>query len=433
MNEIEDKNNEKNTRVKMKTKKKNNKIIVFVALVLIIIYVLYAIFLLTSEQSKTFTVEQGKIYLEETNIGYIIRDEKVIKGENYKNGMQQIKAEGEKVGANESVFRYYSQNEENLKQKISDLDGKIQEAMKETTDILSSDVKTIENQIDVKVAELNKMTDSSKINEYKKEISELVAKKAKIAGESSPKGSYLKQLIDERAGYENELNSGAEYVKATKSGIVSYRVDGLEETLTPNNLESLTEEYLNNLGINTGKIIATNNECGKIIDNFTCYIATISNSEQAKIAEAGDKIKVRLSNNSEIDAKITYVKHEENGKNLIVIEVNNEITELINYRKISFDLIWFSYSGFKVPNQAIVEKDGLKYVVRKRAGYSRKVLIKVANKKGKDMANEKYTIIENYTIDELEKLGFSNKDINNYKGIALYDEVILNPDLDKIE
>ncbi len=433
MNEIEDKNNEKNTRVKMKTKKKNNKIIVFVALVLIIIYVLYAIFLLTSEQSKTFTVEQGKIYLEETNIGYIIRDEKVIKGENYKNGMQQIKAEGEKVGANESVFRYYSQNEENLKQKISDLDGKIQEAMKETTDILSSDVKTIENQIDVKVAELNKMTDSSKINEYKKEISELVAKKAKIAGESSPKGSYLKQLIDERAGYENELNSGAEYVKATKSGIVSYRVDGLEETLTPNNLESLTEEYLNNLGINTGKIIATNNECGKIIDNFTCYIATISNSEQAKIAEAGDKIKVRLSNNSEIDAKITYVKHEENGKNLIVIEVNNEITELINYRKISFDLIWFSYSGFKVPNQAIVEKDGLKYVVRKRAGYSRKVLIKVANKKGKDMANEKYTIIENYKIDELEKLGLSNKDINNYKGIALYDEVILNPDLDKME
>ena len=49
------------------------------------------------------------------------------------------------------------------------------------------------------------------------------------------------------------------------------------------------------------------------------------------------------------------------------------------------------------------------------------------------MANEKYTIIENYKIDELEKLGLSNKDINNYKGIALYDEVILNPDLDKIE
>lgn len=427
MDELEEK------KVKKKTKVKNNKKIIYIALILIILYVLYAIFLLTTEQSKTFTVEQGKIYIEETNIGYIIRDETVIKGENYKNGMEQIKAEGERVGVNESVFRYYSQNETNIKQQILELDKKIQTVMQQSTDIFSTDVKTIENQIDEKVVELNKLTDSSKINEFKKEISELVAKKAKIAGESSPQGSYLKQLISERAGYENELNSGAEYIKSNRSGIVSYRVDGLEETLTPNNLESLTDEYLNNLNLKTGKIIATNEECGKIIDNFTCYIATISNSEQAKTAEIGDKVKVRLSNNSEIDAKIKYVKNE-NDKYLIVLELNNGINELINYRKISFDLIWLSYSGLKVPNQAIVEEDGLKYVVRKRAGYLSKVLVKVAsNKKGKEAINDKYTIIENYTVEDLEKIGYSNKKINSYKGIALYDEVILNPDLSKIE
>lgn len=420
---------------KKKSKKLNNKKIIYIALILIIIYVLYAIFLLTKEQSKTFTVEQGKIYIEETNIGYIIRDETVIKGENYKNGMEQIKSEGEKVGVNESVFRYYSQNEENLKQKVSELDEKIQTVMQETTNILPSDMKILENQIDEKVVELNKLTDNSKINEYKKEISELVSKKAKIAGETSPQGSYLKQLIDERANYENELNSGAEYIKSTKSGLVSYRVDGLEETLNPNNLESLSEEYLNNLGLKTGKIVATNEECGKIIDNFSCYIATISNSEQAKTAQTGDKVKIRFSNNTEIDAKIMYIKDEENtDKRLLVLEINSEITELINYRKISFDLIWFSYSGFKVPNQAIAEKDGLKYVVRKRAGYLSKILIKVATgKKGKDASNDKYTIIENYDVEDLEKLGYTNKQINSYRGIALYDEVILNPNLDRIE
>ena len=427
MDELEEK------KVKKKTKVKNNKKIIYVALALIIIYVLYAIFLLTTEQSKTFTVEQGKIYIEETNTGYIIRDENVVKGENYKNGMEQIKAEGERVGVNESVFRYYSQNESNLKQQILELDKKIQTVMQQSIDIFSSDVKTIENQIDEKIVELNKLTDNSKINEYKKEINELVAKKAKIAGESSPQGSYLKQLIGERAGYENELNSGAEYIKSNRSGIVSYRVDGLEETLNPNNLESLSEEYLNNLNLKTGKIIATNEECGKIIDNFTCYIATISNSKQAQNAEIGDKVKVRLSNNSEIDAKIKYIKNE-NGKYLIVLELNVGINELVNYRKISFDLIWLSYSGLKVPNQAIVEEDGLKYVVRKRAGYLSKILVKIAsNKKGKEAVNDKYTIIENYTVEDLEKLGYSNKKINSYRGIALYDEVILNPDLSKIE
>ena len=54
-----------------------------------------------------------------------------------------------------------------------------------------------ENQIDEKVSDINKITDISKLEEYKKEIDNLVQKKAKIAGDLSPKGSYLNQLIEE--------------------------------------------------------------------------------------------------------------------------------------------------------------------------------------------------------------------------------------------
>jgi len=305
--------------------------------------------------------------------------------------------------------------------------------MKENENLLPTDVKNIENQIDQKIIELNKQTDNSRINEYKKEISELVYKKAKIAGESSKQGSYLKQLINERANYEKNLNSGAEYVKSQTSGIVSYKVDGLEETLTPNNLDSLNEEYLNNLNIKTGKIIATNTECGKIIDNFTCYIATISDSQQAEETAEGVKVKVRLASNIEVEAKIISKKQQESGKYLLILEINKGINELTNFRKITFDLIWLSYTGFKVPNQAIVEQDGLNYVVRKRAGYTTKVLVKIPKINDKEVRNDKYTIIENYKTNELQDLGLSSKEINNYKGISIYDEIILNPDLDKLK
>ena len=417
-----------------KNKKIKNKKTVYIALVLIIIYVLYAIFLLTNEKSRVFTIEKSKLYLEETNTGYVIRNEKVVKGENYKNGMEQIKTEGEKVSVKESVFRYYSQNEDDLKQKILELDGQIQKVMQESENISSFlDVKNIENQIDEKVSELNKLTDNSKINEFKKEINELVYKKAKMVGENSKQGSFLKDLINQRANLEASLNSGAEYVKAPMSGIVSYRVDGLEETLTPNNLDTLTGEYLNNLNLKTGKIVATNDESGKIIDNFTCYIATISKSEQAKQAKVGDSVKVRISSSLELSAKITNIKQEGEDEYLIVLEINKGISELTNYRKISFDLIWLSYTGFKVPNQAIVEKDGLTYVVRKRAGYETKVLVKIAKSNEKEVKNDKYTIIENYKTSELQDLGLSSKEINAYKGIALYDEIIMNPDLNKIK
>ena len=408
--------------------KKINKIIIGIIAILIVCYLGYTIYLLIKEPTDVFTIEEGKVYLEETDIGYIIRDETVVKGENYKNGMEQIKTEGEKAAKGESIFRYYSKNEESLIKQIADLDEKIQEAIATTqTSPYQSDVKLLENQIDQKVELLNKTTDVAKLTEYKKEINELVTKKANIIGEKSPSGSYLKQLQDQRTSLENELNSGAEYITAPESGIVSYKVDGLEETLTKENFSTLTKEYLEKLNLKTGKIIATSDECGKIINNFECYIATISSSQEAKNAKIGDNVKIRLSNNTEIDAEIAYISQENEEENLIVLQIDKQIEELTNYRKISFDLIWWSYSGLKVPNQAIIEQNGLHYVVRNRAGYLTKILVNV------EKQNEKYSIVSNYTTEELKELGLTDSQIANNKTLYVYDEIMLNPDLSKVD
>lgn len=396
-------------------------------MVAILIYVFYTIYLLIKQPTTIFTVEEGKLYQEETNIGYVIRNEKVVKGENYKNGIMHIKSEGERAAKDENIFRYYSSNEESLKKKIADLDSKIQEVMVNDNSLFSSDMKLLEEQIDEKVADISQITDATKLAEYKKEINNLVTKKAQIAGDLSPKGSYINQLIEERKNYESQLNSGAEYVKAPMSGIVSYKVDGLEEVLTPENFGSLSKEYLESLDLKTGKIIATNEECGKVIDNFSCYIATISSSEEAKQAEVGQDIKIRLSNNTEIPAEITNIIKEDDEEVLIVLKIEKEIEELINYRKITFDLIWWSASGLKVPNQAIVKVDNLDYVVRNRAGYLSKILVKV-KKQG-----EKYSIVESYSTEELKELGFSNEEVSKYRKISLYDEVLLEPNLENLE
>ena len=135
---------------------KNKKVIIYVVLLAVVVYLVYTIYLLIKQPTDIFTLEEGKLYLEETDVGYLIRDEQVIQGENYKNGMEQIKTEGEKVAKNEAVFRYYSRNEESLKEKIAELDTKIQDAIAQETGEYLSDIKLIENQIDEKVQELTK-------------------------------------------------------------------------------------------------------------------------------------------------------------------------------------------------------------------------------------------------------------------------------------
>ena len=411
----------------LKIKSKKNKYILNIIILVLMIYFAYVIYLLVKQPTDIFTVEEGKLYSEESDIGYIIRDEVVVKGNQYKNGMEQIKNEGEKVAKNEDIFRYYSKNEESLVTQIAELDTKIQEALKNQEVRYLSDVKILEDQIDQQMDNINKVTDISKITECEKQINQLITKKAKIVGEKSPSGSYLKDLNDQRAKLEQELNNGSETITAPKSGILSYRVDGLEDKLTVDNFSSLSEEYLENLNLKTGKLIATSDECGKIVDNFTAYIATISTSEQSKQAKIGDKVKIRLSNSKEINAEISYISQENEEKTLLVLKISNEIDELCNYRKISFDLIWWSYTGLKVPNQSIVEQDGLKYVVRNRAGYLSKILVKV------EKQNDKYSIITNYTSEELKELGYTSSEITNMKNISIYDEILLTPDLNNTE
>ena len=208
---------------------------------------------------------------------------------------------------------------------------------------------------------------------------------------------------------------------------MSYKVDGLEDKLTPDMFSSLSKKYLESLDLKTGKIVASNNEAGKVIDNFCCYIATISDSEDAKNAEVGQKVSVRLSNNAEISAEITNIIKEDNEEILLILKINEQIEELINYRKISFELIWWSKTGLKIPNQSIVTENYLNYVVRNRAGYLSKLLVKVTK------TGDKYSIVEPYDTEKLKELGFSNSEIISYKKITLYDEILLNPDLSEVE
>ncbi len=402
---------------------KTNKVLFvvsFLVLVLIIFFIYKAVVFIQNP-TDTFRVEQGKIYQEERGIGYIIREETVTKGSNYKNGMEQIKSEGEKVAKDEAIFRYYSSGEDTLIKKIEDLDAKIEEAMAKEKLDFPRDVKLLDKQIEDKIVSLEKVNDMQTIKETKREIANNITKKAKIAGELSPAGSYLKKLVDERSKYENQLNEGIEALKAPISGVVSYKVDGYEEVLTPNDFSNLSTSFFEDLNLKTGQVVADSKESAKIINNFECYIACSLNSEQAKTAEVGDSVKLRLPNDTEVTGKIVHISNEEENV-LIVFEINRQVKALVGYRKISFDIVWWSDSGKKIPNDAInYEEKGenkVAYITRKRGNYQDKIWIKIKRQ------NDKYAIVENYTREELENLGYSNEEIKARSTLSLYDEIL---------
>ena len=404
----------------LKNKKNKKKYIVHIILGFIIFYIFLSIYWLVKTPSDTIMVDTGTLTLEESSTGYILREETVLKGENFKNGLTPIVAEGERAAKGQTVFRYNGIEEEATKEKIEEINSKIQETLANQPNLFTTtDIKILEKQIDEKTQNLKNLTDISTINEYKKQIMEIIDKEAKIAGSQSRSGAYIQQLTKEKEEYENKLTEDSEYITAPISGVVSYRVDGYEDILNVEDFSTITKNALNNLDLKTGKIVSTSLETGKIINNFKCYIATILDSEVAKNAEIGKKVKITLSSGNEISSEIKYIAKEENEETLIIFELKTLTQELIEHRKISFNITWWNASGYKVPNTCILEDEqGLKYVVRRKNGEDKKIIIKVLNK------NEKYSIIESYKDNELNSLGI---DIDKNQKITKYDNILLYP------
>lgn len=409
----------KQTKKKDKTMQ-TKKITIAIVVILLIAYGVFSVYQLIRNPTDVFMIENGKVALEEEAVGYVIREEQVVQGKNYKNGMVPIKAEGQRAAKNEPIFRYYSSGEEELIKKIEELDQKIDEAQaSENTTVFPSDIKVLDKEIETKLEEISKLNNLQKIEEYKKSIDKAIAKKTEIIGKNSSSNT-MKKLIEERSSYETKLNSGSESITAPESGMVSYKVDGLEKVLTPNDFSTLNKDFLEGLNLKTGQVIATNSESGKIVNNYICYIATILPQEKVHDIKQDSKVTIRLSSSKEVEAKVVF--YQEQGENVLaVFQISQAVEELINYRKISFDIIYWSFSGLKVPNSAIIQENNLSYVVRNRAGYLDKILVEVKKN------NNTYSIIDSYDTDELKELGFTSSEIRKMKSISLYDEILTHP------
>ena len=161
-------------------------------------------------------------------------------------------------------------------------------------------------------------------------------------------------------------------------------------------------------------------------NNFVIYMATILNSNTAKNVKVGDNVIFTLASGEEVKAKVEYINKQEDSENvLIIFKLTNVKDEFIEYRKISYNITWWSKSGLKVPNDAILkEESGNSFIIKERAGIYNKIFIKILKE------NDKYSIVENYTADDYEKLGM---DSSKYGKVAEHDMILMYPNTGKIK
>ena len=376
------------------TKKKNSvssTIALFLVIVLLGCALFHSLFSLISKNESTYVVRYGNISKEES-----------------------LSGEGE------NVYKFYTKDESNINKQITDLNTQIQNEIANSDEkLVSIDTKLYDEQITAILKKISGPNDVQTIEEYKKNLDELMSKKAQEMGKISSKDSKLKNLVNQKNELQKQLDQASQYIKASRSGIVSYRIDGLEEQITCKDLSIYNERYINNLDLTNGQIVSSVENKGKIVNNFISYVAVTSKSEEAQHAKLKQKVYLELPNGNVINARIVQINSNSEKSKTLILKINQGIEDLLIYRKVNFNVIWWNDSGFKIPNSSIVEINGLSYVIKTRNGYTNAVLVKLNNQ------SDYYSIVSNYSTSEIKELRGVMQGANTT--LTLYDELLTKP------
>lgn len=400
----------------MKKNERKLNIIKLIILFIIFAYIILSLANLFLDPVNKVNIVQGKISDEASVEGYIIRDENVLNTNNVSDILLS-KEEGSKVAKGQVVGTYVSKNNDNTQKKIEELDLKIQAALQEQTDLYSSDTQKIEKEIEQLLQQINNTNEMQKISQKYTEIHNLLEKKAKLSGELSQSGSYINELIAQRNNYEKELNESTDYIKTTTAGIVTTRVDGLENVLKTTDIENITYDILESYELRTDEIVAIDSKKIKIVDNYYCYlVVNLENNKYSDKIEEGQNIKVRLNTGSTdtINATIAKVREGEKSKT-VFLKISKNVENLILYRKISFDIVWWEYEGLKVPNDCLTIEGEKTYITKIKNNAEYRILVKILKQ------NDDYAIIDNLDTKDIEKLGITSEEVGGE--ISIYDEI----------
>lgn len=389
---------------------------VIIVLTIILIFIIFYISKKEFSKKTIYTVINGNIESsEETNL-YLLKKETIVDYDKNQS-VTAIIDQGKRASRYEAVATYKNDSYDDYQKQIEDIDKQIQTLVKDLPLTYSADISNIDDKILKYSNEVQGTTSYLRIQEYKTKLDELAYKKITILANSSPDSSAIRDLVAKRENLVNLSKTSDQNIISPVSGIVTYKIDGLEGVIS-------YDEILNYSASELEKFISmydsnTNNEFGiKIIDNFGAYflVKTPSGKYDEYIKE-GKNYKIRVSDFENLVLTATLIKNiNDSGYNYSLFEIHNEIDSLVDYRKLSCEIVWNTIEGMAVPLNAIYtdEVNNYPYVLMVYGTDYVKVPINIVSK------SDSIALVENVDKEVYEKYNLDTTFI-----LELYDELVI--------
>ncbi len=394
--------------------KQNIKIII-----LILAIVIFFIFFLNKDALKKktiYTIVNGTIERsQETNL-YLLKKESLVE---YNKSLPVISIidQGKRTSKLETIATYKSNSYDDYQNQIAQVDKQIQLLIKDLPATYSADITNIEDKILSYAKEAQSTTSYVKMQEYKAKLDELAYRKIIVLANSTPDSSAIRDLINKREELVKLSKEASDVINAPISGIVTYKIDGLENTYDYNDIEDYDLQKYNE--IISKYDTATSSEFGiKVVDNYSVYLLlkTKRDENEQYIAE-NNRYRIRITdfeNTTYYSQLIKLTQDEE--YNYCLFKISNEIDNIVDYRKLSCEVVWKTQSGMAIPTNAIYkdEEKGYDYVLMVYGAEYIRVPINIV------ASSDSIVIADNLEKEEIESLGLDP----TFK-IELYDQLVI--------
>ena len=291
--------------------------------------------------------------------GWLVRREEPLQGPS--GTLQQLQREGEKVGAGQTVAMVYSDASAlSTVSQIQEQELQLEQLQFALESYLDSDAALkLDSSITDSILTLREEVSGGDYSTSSENISALKAailKRSHTYTSSEEIQASIDRVKAELSRLRASL-SGASAVIAPQSGFYSAACDGYESVLTPDMLSQLVPSQLGSLSADQ----SGSSPIGKMIYGSTWYYAAVVTDEQARQVEEGQEVSLRFAKGLDVDAAATVyaLNREEDGKRVLILRCDRYLSQTTQLRHQQAELILHSYSGLRIPANALrMSEDG---------------------------------------------------------------------------
>lgn len=345
--------------------------IMVVLAVFVLVFIVHHLYNYIAEKPNFSFVMAGSV---EHTIGakaLIVRDENVINASVSGDLVTQI-TEGSRVAKQQRLAMVVPSNLESVVSDLRNVQQQISDVQREL--VQRGEVSEAESIYDSYDDKLVSVIDNIRSGAMNGNLSDLAAYYASLSVVLDEREDELAKINfdDERlnvlrrdeAVYENQLDREASKILATRPGVVSFRLDGNEETLKYDTFLGLEINEVKKMisstqgPISSSLYVEADRPVARIAQNDEQYLAVYLSSDNAAASDFAigteHDINIRSEGVAIEDCEVVRAEEDKNGT-LIVFRTTRYVENLLDLRSVDIEIVITEYSGMRVSMTSLVE------------------------------------------------------------------------------